>query len=417
MQAPPAAPGPAADSFRRLWDELSAIGRSPGGGYERYSWTEAELACRAWFREQADRRGLEVTEDGNGNLTAWWGSPLAGDYVLTGSHFDSVPGGGAFDGPLGIVSGFLAVDLLREQGHEPKRRSIGIAAFVEEEGARFGVPCLGTRLATGAIAPETARALTDREGTTLAAAMEAAGADPAKLGPDLRGGERPFDGLAHFVELHIEQGRALDDQDAPVGVATGIWPHGRWRMRFRGAGDHAGTALLADRRDPMLTFAFAALAARKEARLAGARATVGRVEAHPNATNAVPDRVDAWLDVRAADAEAVGLVLEGLQTKVRERAGRDGTGFEIELESFSDAVEFDPGLRERLRGLLGGVPAVPTAAGHDAGILNGHAAEGTAMLFVRNPTGVSHAPAEHASDEDCAAGAGALAAVLRELAP
>ncbi|WP_199036022.1 allantoate amidohydrolase [Glycomyces salinus] len=398
------------DEFRRLWDELIPIGRAESGGYERYSWTGAELACREWFREQADRRGLKVTEDGNGNLAAWWAAPQAVDHVLTGSHFDSVPGGGAFDGPLGIASAFLAVDLLRRDGYEPRNRSIGIAAFVEEEGARFGVPCLGTRLATGALDPDAARALTDRDGTTLAAAMTEAGADPAALGPD-----RTLQDLACFVELHIEQGRALDDQDAPVGVATGIWPHGRWRMRFSGAGDHAGTTLLADRRDPMLTFAFAVLAARKEARLAGAHATVGRVEVHPGATNAVPDSVDAWLDVRAADEATVNLVLEGVESKVRERAGRDGTGFEIAVESFSGAVEFDPDLRERLRDVLGGVPAIPTAAGHDAGIINGHARHGTAMLFVRNPTGVSHAPREHASDADCVAGVTALAAVLKEL--
>ncbi|GAB3999509.1 hypothetical protein GCM10029992_28510 [Glycomyces albus] len=246
--------------------------------------------------------------------------------------------------------------------------------------------------------------------------MRTAGADPERLGPAIADGDdRPYQDLAQFVELHIEQGRALDGLDAPVGVATGIWPHGRWRMRFSGAADHAGTTLLTDRRDPMLTFAFAVLAARKEARLAGAHATVGRVEAQPNATNAVPDSVDAWLDVRAAEEATVNLVLEGLESKVRERAGRDGTGFEIALESLSDAVEFDPDLRERLSDLLGGAPALPTAAGHDAGILNGHAAGGTAMLFVRNPTGVSHAPTEHASDADCAAGVAALAAVLKEL--
>ncbi|MEU0079126.1 allantoate amidohydrolase [Micromonospora tulbaghiae] len=393
-----------ADRFRALWDEIAPVGRDAGsGGYLRYALTEPERTLRGWFREQADRRGMPVSEDGNGNLFAWWGDPAAGDAVLTGSHFDSVPHGGAYDGPLGIVSAFLAVDELRAAGVTPDRPVV-VAAFVEEEGARFGVPCLGSRLLTGEIDVDRAAGLRDQAGTTFAEALgeRPAGADPALLGR-----------FAAFVELHVEQGRALADGDAPVAVASAIWPHGRWRFDFTGEGNHAGTTRMADRRDPMLTYAFTVLAANKEARLRDAHATVGRVSVEPNATNAIPSRVTGWLDARAAEAETLYGLVEAVRTKAADRAGRDGTALTCTQESATPLVAFDHGLADRLAALLG-APVLPTGAGHDAGVLAAHLP--TAMLFVRNPTGVSHSPAEAATDADCAAGVAALARVLEELA-
>ncbi|WP_309244400.1 M20/M25/M40 family metallo-hydrolase, partial [Micromonospora parastrephiae] len=154
--------------FRALWDEIAPVGRDDSsGGYLRYALTGTELELRAWFRSQAQRRGLPVTEDGNGNLFAHWGDPKGADAVLTGSHFDSVPHGGAYDGPLGIVSAFLAVDELRAAGVAPNRPLV-LAAFVEEEGARFGVPCLGSRLLTGALAADRAAGLRDAAGMSFA---------------------------------------------------------------------------------------------------------------------------------------------------------------------------------------------------------------------------------------------------------
>ncbi|HLU29737.1 MAG TPA: allantoate amidohydrolase [Glycomyces sp.] len=395
--------------FKALWDELSPIGRTPDGGYLRYSWSEADQACRNWFRAQADHRGMEVETDRNSNLYAWWGQPHDGDAVLTGSHFDSVPHGGAYDGPLGIVSAFLAIDALRASGATP-RRPIGVVAFAEEEGGRFGVPCLGSRLMTGALDPDRARGLTDSHGITLAEAMEENAADPTILGAD----PERLAAIGAFVELHIEQGRVLEGQNAPVGVASAIWPHGRWRFTFTGEADHAGTTAFADRCDPMLTAAFMVLAARKEARIAGGLATVGRLEADPGAANVIPGAVRAWLDARAPEEAVLSQILDAVRSKVAERAERDRTRVLVETESETPVVDFDGGLRDRIAALLGGAPVLATGAGHDAGVLAAHVP--AAMLFVRNRTGVSHAPAEEATDEDCAAGVEALATVLRELA-
>ena len=396
-------------AWRALWSSLAPIGRDPAsGGYQRLSWSPADLAARDWFVTQARARGLDVETDRNGNLWAWWGDPASGGAVVTGSHLDSVPHGGAFDGALGVASALLAVDALRARGGAP-RRPIGIVVFTEEEGSRFGVACLGSRLLTGAVDPEQARGLVDADGTTLAQALAGAGLDPDAIGPEPHRLAR----IGSYVELHIEQGRQLA---RPVGVASGIWPHGRWRLTVTGEADHAGTAPMVDRRDPMLTCAYTVLAANKEARLAGAHATVGRLVVQPNATNAVPARVTAWLDARAADQSTLDALVAAIARRAAERAERDGTSVELVAESVSPAVVFDPPLRDRLVAALGpDTPIVDTAAGHDAGVL-ATAGVPAAMLFVRNPTGVSHSPAEHATDDDCVAGVAALATVLEELA-
>lgn len=392
--------------FRRMWADLLPIGRHGStGGYRRYSWSAAERACRSWFDAQARKRELELEEDGNGNVIAWWRAGRTRGGVVTGSHLDSVPDGGAFDGPLGVVSGLAAVDALRDKGFAPQR-PIGVAVFAEEEGARFGVPCLGSRLMAGALAADRAGALRDAAGTSLPAAMRAVGVEP-RLGRSVL-----LDGIAVFVELHVEQGRALE---APVGIASAIWPHGRWRFDFTGEANHAGTTPIPDRRDPMLTFAEAVLAVRKQARLTGALATFGRVEVEPNGTNAIPSRVRAWLDARAPDEPTLTNLIDYLTEHATRRAGRDGTAVDVTAESVSPEVSFDGELTDRVRATLPGAPLLPTGAGHDAGVL---AAAGipTAMLFVRNPTGVSHAPGESATEADCLAGVDALARVLEDLA-
>lgn len=390
-----------AADFARMWADLAPVGRHPRtGGYRRYAWSDADLTCREWFVQEADRRGLDVSVDRNGNMWAWWGDPARGDAVVTGSHLDSVPDGGAFDGPLGVVSAFAAVDELRARGVVPAR-PLGVAAFSDEEGARFGVACAGSRLMTGELAPERARALTDVDGTTMAEAMDRAGHDPERLGRD----DELLASIGTYVELHVEQGRWLVDHDAAVGVASGIWPHGRWRLDLTGEANHAGTTRLEDRDDPMLRLASVVQVARSSAERLGTVATVGRLRVEPNATNAVAALVQAWLDARGADEHAVRQVVAEVGA---------AAGIEALEESWSPPVSFEPGLRDRLVGVLGGAPVLGTGAGHDAGIL---AAAGVpaAMLFVRNPTGVSHSPAEHAETDDCLAGVAALADVLADL--
>ncbi len=333
--------------------------------------------------------------------------------IATGSHLDSVPDGGAYDGPLGVVTAFAAIDLLRERGCR-LARPVVVAAFSEEEGARFGVACLGSRLLTGVTDPVKARALTDAGGSTLAGAMTSAGHDPAGIGPD----ETLLARIAAYVELHIEQGRALADLGAAVGLASGIWPHGRWRLTFTGRADHAGTTRLADRHDPMLPCAAAVLAAREAAAGHGALATVGKLTAEPGGANAICSRVTAWLDARAPDDSRLRAMVDQVLAAARDAATAQGVDLDARQESVSPAVEFDGPLRDRLARALAArgisAPVLATGAGHDAGVLAARVP--AAMLFVRNPSGVSHSPAEHATAADCLAGVEALAAVLEDLA-
>ena len=401
------APG-TAEGFRRMWRQLSRVGRAPSGGYRRFAWTGTDRELARWFAARAEERGLRHEVDRNGNQWAWLGDPARGGAVATGSHLDSVPDGGAFDGPLGVVSAFAALDELRARG-VAGRRPLGVVRFADEEGARFGVACVGSRLSCGRLDPDAARALRDADGVTLAEAVARAGHDPAGLGAD----PERLAGLAAFVELHIEQGRALADLGHPVALGSWIRPHGRWRFDFHGVPDHAGTTRIEDRRDPMLTYAHTVLSARKRARLAGALATFGRIEAEPGAVNAVPGLVRGWLDARADEETALDTLVAGIERAARERGERDGVRVAVTRESHTPKVVFSASLRDTLAGLLGELPQLPTGAGHDAGVLAGTVP--TAMLYVRNPTGVSHAPAEHAEPADCLAGVAALATALEGL--
>ncbi|MEU7001411.1 allantoate amidohydrolase [Nonomuraea sp. NPDC046570] len=383
--------------------EISHIGRDPAThGYVRDAWSPADLELREWFRQETARRGLDLHEDRNGNLWAWWGDPEREPGVVTGSHLDSVRQGGAFDGPLGVASSFAALDLLRERAFTPAK-PLGVACFTDEEGARFGVPCMGSRLLTGVLDPARAAALRDDEGDTLADVLARAGRDPLALGRD----EETLRRVGVFVELHVEQGKGLVDLGAPVGVAAAIWPHGRWRFDFHGQANHAGTTRLADRDDPMLPYARTVLAARQAAERHGVLATFGKVRVSPNNANAVPGLVSAWLDARGAAEEPVRALVAELS---------ELSGAEVSAESWTPVVTFEEGLRDRLAAVAGErpVPVLATGAGHDAGILAG-AGVPAAMLFVRNPSGVSHSPAEHAEAADCEAGVHALANVLEDL--
>ncbi len=388
----------------QLLAELEAIGRTRTGGYTRLAWDSATMTLREWFAGQVAALGLELTEDGNGNQIAWWGRGT--DALLVGSHLDSVPEGGPLDGPLGVTSALAAVARLKASGWTPSR-PLGVVNFTDEEGGRFGVACLGSRLATGAITPEKALALRDGEGTSLGEVMAAQGRDPRAAGPS--------DWLAHvgqYVELHVEQGRWLAPHETALGVASAIWPHGRYRFEFCGEGNHAGATAMADRHDPMLAYAATVLAARELATSSGQRATLGRVVVEPGSTNSIPSRILAWLDARADAEPALEALVAGIVARAQWAAEADGTQVKVRAESTTGAVEFDHDLRHRLAALLD-APTLPTGAGHDAGILA--AKLPTAMLFVRNPTGISHAPAESASEDDIDAGVDALAAVIKDL--
>jgi N-carbamoyl-L-amino-acid hydrolase len=259
------------------------------------------------------------------------------------------------------------------------------------------------------MSPERALGLTDSDGVSMAQALRAAGRDPAGLGPDPEALRR----VGAFVELHVEQGRGLVDLGVPVAVASDIWPHGRWRFDFTGEANHAGTTRLEDRSDAMLGYADLVLSARSAATRTGCVATVGKVAVEPGGVNAIASHVTGWLDSRGPDAAAVRATVAELTDRAGQRSGT------VTEESWTPATTFDRTLSNRLRSVLQtdasiSVPVLGTGAGHDAGIL-ATAGVPSAMLFVRNPTGISHSPAEHAERADCHAGVVALTRCVADL--
>lgn len=398
-----------ARDFDRMWADLAPVGRDGRtGGYHRFAWTREDHTLREWFAGECARLGLDLTEDRFGNQWAWWGDPdrEPGRGVVVGSHLDSVPDGGAFDGPLGVVSSLATVESLQRNGFRPSR-PIAVVNFGDEEGARFGVACAGSRVITGALTADRALGLTDADGVSMGEALQRAGRS-TDLGLD----RETLSRVGAFVELHVEQGRALADLDpatSAVAVGTDIWPHGRWRIELPGAANHAGTTRIEDRDDALLKAAEVVLAARQQAERHGCVATVGRMSVQPNGINAVPAHVTTFLDARGSDADAVRSAVADVREVVGSLAG------EIHEESWTPSTPFDADLSERVRRVLGGAPTLGTGAGHDAGIL-ANAGVPTAMIFVRNPTGISHAPTEFAESADCHAGVRALTAVVADLA-
>ena len=395
-----------------LMASIRDVGRDPSrGGYSRPVFSDAELSLRDWFVEQAERLHLEVETDRNGALWAWQDVPGAPrrDAVVTGSHLDSVPGGGAFDGPLGVASALAAVARLRTQGRSPTR-PIAVVVFPEEEGSRFGLACLGSGLMAGSVDPGRALGLRDDDGTSLADLARRNGLDPGAMGPD----PERLAAIGAFVELHVEQGRGLVDLGSPVAIGTSILGHGRWSLRLDGQGNHAGTTLMADRRDPMTAAARVVLAVRDAAcSVPDARATVGKLRPVPGGSNVIASSVRLSLDVRHPDDGVVRELVATIGRRAEEIALDEGCSSTLTEESYSPTAHFDPRLRNELSAALPSAPLLATGAGHDAGVLSPFVP--TAMLFVRNPSGVSHAPEEHAEDADVEAGAEALARVLTRL--
>ncbi|ASN40117.1 allantoate amidohydrolase [Arthrobacter sp. 7749] len=402
------------------------------GGYSRPVYSSAEITLREWFIAEAESRSLQVTTDANGIIWAWWDTPGSlrdaasrRGALVTGSHLDSVPGGGAFDGPLGVASALAAFDVLAAReasGALVRNRALALSVFPEEEGSRFGVACLGSRLLTGAIDTSRALNLRDANGNTFADVAAANGLDPSRMGRD----DAALAQIGDFIELHVEQGRGLNTEEytdaagrgPAVAIGSSILGHGRWRLSFSGQGNHAGTTLMIDRADPMIAAAQLVLKVRElAAATPDARATVGRIEPVPGGTNVIASRVDLWLDARHPDDATTALLVQKIHGQAQRIAAFEGCTVKLTEESLSGTVSFDASLTRTLsqsiHRLIPTAPLLPTGAGHDAGVLAAHVPSG--MIYVRNPSGISHSPEEYVEDDDVDAGVLALADALEDL--
>jgi allantoate deiminase len=352
---------------------------------------EAQHLLAEWMEET----GLHVRLDAAGNLRGVYAAAREpAPRLVLGSHIDTVPNAGAFDGVLGVV---LAVELVAALGGRRLPFSIEIVAFSDEEGVRFGAPFIGSRALAGVLDAATL-SLRDAAGISIAEAIQAFGLQPERL-PDAL---LDADAFA-YLEFHIEQGPVLDSLDLPLGVVTSIVGQSRIAVTFHGQANHAGTTPMALRRDALAAAARWIGAVERYARVTtGLVATVGAIEALPGADNCVPGEVRASLDVRHPEDEIRHSSTCALLEAARRIANRRGIGVEYENRSDQAAIACDSPLVEAISDAVAaaGCPVhrMPSGAGHDAMILAQRLP--VAMLFLRSPGGLSHHPDEAVRPED-----------------
>lgn len=407
----------AADALMARLDGLEKIGVRPDGVW-RMAWSREDAAARAWFDEQATGAGLRVARDPAGNLWArpeaeppWWG---------VGSHLDSVRGGGRFDGPLGVACGF---EVAAARGSST--RPVAVVSFADEEGARFNTPTFGSKALAGRLDLPVVLERVDDDGVSLREAMAGFGVDPDGLGDAPGWLER----LAGFIEIHIDQTTELARAGEPVGVVSALAARTRLEVLLTGRADHAGTTPRSERRDALAAAARLIVgaedlsAARANSPLDGVHGpltvTASKIIAKPNAPTTIAAEVRLWIDARAPSLDAIDAWRSRLDELVGELQERTGVGIELRVVSRSDQREFSPEVRAALaracEEVVGHpVPALVCFAGHDAGVLAERIPAG--MLFVRNPTGISHSPEESVSLDDAAIGARVVARALEALA-
>ena len=385
--------------------EAAALIGADEGGVSRFAWTPELAEANAWLSGRLGALGLEAETDAAGNVVGRW-STGEGKAVLVGSHLDTVPRGGRYDGALGVLAALEAVRTLRAEGVEPSR-PLWVVSFNDEEGSRFQTGMLGSRAFCGELDVEDWR----RRG--VADAMTRAGFEFDRL-PEARG----VDDVAAYLELHIEQGPVLEQSGEDLGIVTAITGLLGFRVRFLGVANHAGTTPMEARRDALAGAARIVLAVREEARAReGMTANVGKLSVEPGGFNVIPGLAELTIDVRSPTAEG----FERAEAFVRETVERVGTeeelGVEVSVTHRKPPVALDGGLQDTLIEAAEAEGAsyrrMPSGAGHDAMVLAHHVP--AAMVFVPSRGGISHSPDEYTPPEQCELGARVLTRAVRTL--
>ncbi|MGM0778245.1 MAG: Zn-dependent hydrolase [Bacillota bacterium] len=372
-------------------DTLSNYTATPGRGTTRLTYSQEDLLARQYIKERMKAVGLTVREDGLGNIFGKLdGSLKDAPSVLVGSHFDSVPNGGSYDGPAGVVAGLEVAALFTEYGLTPKY-SLEVIALIEEEGSRFGGGLMGSRGMTGLLAEEDFKALKDKDGITTVDAMKKIGLDPSL--PKVRDPQT----VKAYLELHIEQGPVLEEKNIPIGVVETIVGLTQLEVTVKGKAGHAGTTPM-DRRSDALVAAAGMIAQFPELAAAegeGTVVTTGRLQVYPNGANVIPDQTVFSVDIRSGREEHVQNVIQ----KVKELAESYlDSGLEITVEQllYIQPKEMNKEivslLKEKSSKL--GFPScsMNSGAGHDAMVFADYTSTG--MLFIPSKNGLSHCPEE-----------------------
>jgi allantoate deiminase len=387
--------------------DLEAAARigADGGGISRFAWTPELAAANAWLIEQLQTLGLAAGLDAAGNVLGRW---EAGDgrAVLIGSHLDTVPRGGRYDGALGVLAALEVVRALRAEGVEPAR-PLWVVSFNDEEGSRFQTGMLGSRAFCGELD------LDDWRRRGVDAAMADGGFDFERL-PEARG----IDGVGAYIELHIEQGPVLEESGDDVGIVTAITGLLGFRVRMTGEANHAGTTPMPGRRDALAGAARVILALREEALdQDGMTANVGLLRVEPGGFNVIPGVAEFTVDVRSPTPEGFAHVESFVRETVERIASEEALSAELSITHRKPPVALDGKLQMVLAEAAEAEGArarlVASGAGHDAMVLAQHVP--AAMLFVPSRGGVSHSPEEYTAPEHCELGARVLTRAVRSL--
>jgi allantoate deiminase len=392
-------------------EAAASFGATPSGGVDRQAWTPELAQVTEWVGDELQRLGLEPSVDAAGNLIARWPGP-DGPAVMVGSHLDTVPNGGAFDGTLGVLCAVEAVRQLRREGFEP-RRPVWVAAFMDEEGARFGTALFGSRAFCGEdMRPALERS--DAAGRSMREAIADWGLDPDRL-PQAAA----VDAVGDYLELHIEQGPVLWTAGKRLAVVESIAGVLGFVVEVRGTANHAGTTPMALRRDAVLGAARMIVAlSEAAARDDGIRLTVGDVAARPGARNVIAGECSFTVDLRVARAHEFESRQAWLRDAVAEVAAAADLEVAVQRDYALAPAAMDPALVETIEAAARDAGVEParmvSGAGHDAMVVARHARAG--MLFVPSEGGISHSPAERTAVADCELGARVLAGTIRRLA-
>ncbi len=382
----------------------------------RVVFSEADLRARAYVKQLCVDAGLSITEDAIGNTFARWeGTDPDLAPVGTGSHIDAIPNAGLYDGCVGVLGGLEAIRALKLLGFAP-RRSIELVIFTAEEPTRFGIGCLGSRMMAGACTPDRARTLRDKDGRGLDELRSQAGFAGSLESVALQAGR--FDA---FVELHIEQGPALEEESVDLGLVTHIAAPASVRITVEGEGGHAGARLMPGRKDALAAAAELMLALEAAARSTGAIdtvATTGVCEVFPGAVNSIPSRVRLETDIRDIDSGRRDLVIAALQAKCDEVEGRRGVTITSEMVNADPPASCDDAILSALE-----ESAIDAGRSHKRMVSRAYhdtlfmaRIAPVAMLFIPCRGGVSHRPDEYASPEWIGGGVHVLARTLARLA-
>jgi hydantoinase/carbamoylase family amidase len=404
-------------SLPRLKELLQGINRfgynAQSGGYNRIGYSEADMAARAWFADRMRDDGLAVRSDAVGNLFGRFG-PTDGPCIMVGSHLDTVPEGGAFDGSLGTAVALECVRALKEAGFAP-RTAIEVVATAEEEG-RFG-GMLGSQAIAGIATEEWIEQASDADGVMLADVMRARSLDPARVNEATFAPAR----IRAFLELHIEQGPVLERSATPIGIATAVSGVCNLAVRFTGVANHSGTTPMDGRRDAfagLVVLASSVPAILSAHGGADSRLTIGKVDIHPNFPHTVPGSAECVVNIRDTGQEAIRALEEAVRTRAAEAALAHDLDLAIEEKSRIDPVTLDARLVALLKRNAANLGlksiTMPSGAGHDAQTMQSVCP--SALVFVPSRNGISHSPLEWTDWADIEKGASLMLSTLQELA-